>query len=418
MIPAERAHVFVAAITHPGLSGKKNEDRFKVTAFHLDQERRIPSVLAVVADGIGGHRAGEVAAQIAVEAITQYISASSGTDPAKDINQAIIHASQLIFEQAERRNELKGMGATCACCWIIGDRLYTGSVGDTRIYLIRSAEIHQLSIDHTWIQEAIDHGALTPEEAQGHPNAHVIRRYLGSKQQVVPDLRLRMHPDDDDVKAEANQGVQLLPGDQLVLCSDGLTDLVSSEEILNALHHYSLDDALNRLVQLANDRGGHDNITVVALEVPESAAAQPVSMPVTPRRAGIACLGVGGLLLVGALVLGGIAFLLWSPRILGFILQPSATATNPPASPSVITQPALRTTTPFDPASPSPAVTGVTAAVPETRLPVSATPGTPRPAATLTPWPTNTPQPTPTPTITSIPSVTLTLTATGPILSE
>lgn len=274
MITAQRAHLFFATATHPGMKGKNNEDRFAISAYTVDERRRTPSVLTVVSDGIGGHRAGEVAAEIAVNVITQVVAGSDASRPESILQEAIIKASETIRGQAETDPLKKGMGATCVCAWIIGSRLYTASVGDSRIYLIRQGAIQRLSTDHTWVQEAIEHGALSPDQARNHPNAHVIRRYLGSQQLVVPDLRLRLQPGENDSQAEANQGARLLPDDRLVLCTDGLTDLVDDPEILEAVETMKLDDAVQYLVDLANQRGGHDNITLVILEVPATGITQ------------------------------------------------------------------------------------------------------------------------------------------------
>ena len=194
MIPIEKAHVDVAAQSHPGMSGKNNEDRFAVSAYQVSAADPTPAALAVVADGVGGHRAGEVAAELAVEKITQQVAESDARNPVKILTNAIVKVGEMVRDQAEEQDGQKGMGSTCACVWIIGDRLYTASVGDSRIYLIREGQIQQITTDHTWVQEAIEHGALTPEQARNHPNVHVIRRYLGSKQPVVPDVRLRLSP--------------------------------------------------------------------------------------------------------------------------------------------------------------------------------------------------------------------------------
>jgi hypothetical protein len=161
------------------------------------------------------------------------------------------------------------MGTTCACAWIVGRRLYTASVGDSRIYLLRGKTIRQLTTDHTWIQEAIDKGILKAEQARDHPNVHVIRRYLGSAKPPEPDLRLRMRRGESDTQAEANQGFLLYPGDRLLLCSDGLTDDVSDEGIRVAAYTPDLEFAAESLIELANSNGGHDNITAVLIEVPD-----------------------------------------------------------------------------------------------------------------------------------------------------
>ncbi len=268
MIRVDHAHVRIAARSDPGRSGKNNEDRFSVTAYQLSPIDPTPSLLAIVADGIGGHLAGEVAAEMAVNTITRVVSDGDASHPVDVLKSAIVQASQAIQEQSDSQLGQRGMGATCACVWLIGDHLYTASVGDSRIYLARGDSLQQLTIDHTWVQEAVDHGALTPEQARHHPNAHVIRRYLGSKHPVLPDTRMRLQSGESDLQSERNQGLRLKPGDRLLLCSDGLTDLVEDFEILRALQARDLEAVVEYLVDLANYRGGWDNITAVIIELP------------------------------------------------------------------------------------------------------------------------------------------------------
>lgn len=261
----DRAHLPVVAASHPGMSGRQNEDRYGVTAFRL--EDGTPSLLAVLADGIGGHLAGEVAAEIAVERISSLVAQSDGRTPLETLTAAVREASREIRRQAKASHR-RGMGSTCACAWIIGERLYIASVGDSRIYLLRGGRIQQLTKDHTWVQEAVDQGALQPDQARRHPMAHVIRRHLGSENTVVPDVRLYLGIEETETQALANQGLPIRPGDTLVLCSDGLTDLVEDAEIAAAFRKYGLQDAVPHLIDLANRRGGHDNITVMAIGVP------------------------------------------------------------------------------------------------------------------------------------------------------
>jgi protein phosphatase len=362
------------------MSGKNNEDRYAVSSYQVNtDEGPVSCLLAVVADGIGGHRAGEVAAEIAVKTISQNVRAGDFRQPLPTLSQAVIRASQAIFKQSENESEQKGMGATCACCWLINDRLYTASVGDTRIYLIRNRLIQQISTDHTWIQEAIEHGAISPEEARGHPNAHVIRRYLGSRQQVVPDLRLRLQPGESDAQAQANQGMRLLPGDQIVLCSDGLTDLVEPGEILSSLKSKDKENALEALISLANQRGGHDNITIVALEMPDL-QTQPVVAPQPVARKGwrwAACLSAGAVLAFAVVLLGG--GLLWVRH--RPVSTPSAIATSGSSLISPATQNQAETA---QPPSTLPSITPAPGLLPTVR-------SSPTPLlASLTPWPTNT----------------------------
>ncbi len=269
MIIAEQAHLRVASATHPGMRGKSNEDRYLVTAYRSSSAEQIPSVLAILADGIGGHRAGEVAAQLAIDNINKYVANSPLEQPAQVLQQALGHTNQLILNFANANPALAGMGTTCVVAWIIEKQLYAASVGDSRLYLLRSENLIRLTTDHTWIQEALSHGSLTPEQVKGHPNAHIIRRYLGSMSAINPDLRLRLSLDDSDVQAEANQGMYLFPGDRLMLCSDGLTDLVLDTEILDILRSRNFEQVPSQLIDIANQRGGHDNTTVVVMEIPQ-----------------------------------------------------------------------------------------------------------------------------------------------------
>lgn len=268
MIPLKQAHVLVGARTHPGMRGKNNEDRFAITAYQISKSDPRRALVAVVSDGVGGQQAGEVAAEITVEEISRYITTSDFSNPVTTLSQAVIEAHREIQEKAHTHKELSGMAATCVCAWIIEDRLYMAAVGDSRLYLIRNENIQQLTTDHTWIREAIDLGIVTLEEAPYHPNQHVIRRYLGSKNPMEPDIRLRTDSQISDQEAESNQGYLLQPGDILVLCTDGLTDLVEDAEIYSIFRNNDLENALDLLITRANSLGGHDNITIAAVAIP------------------------------------------------------------------------------------------------------------------------------------------------------
>ena len=271
MIRVSRAHLNVDAQTHAGMAGKNNEDRYAVASFVLEKRDRTPVLFAVLADGIGGHRAGEVAAELAVNHMMQAVARSDGRHIRRTIEDAVSEASDAIAAHSESNENFKGMGATCATAWIVGDKLHTAYVGDSRIYLIRSGRIQQLTVDHTWVQEAIERGVITPEMARQHPNVHVIRRYLGSPTPPDPDFRLKLFNDEGDQHAENNQGLQLQPNDILLLCSDGLTDLVWNDEILEVIRSKpNVKEASRALIELANSRGGHDNITVVLIAVPSN----------------------------------------------------------------------------------------------------------------------------------------------------
>lgn len=270
----QRAHLTVAALSHAGRSGKNNEDRYAVASFTTDDGH--PVVFAVVADGIGGHRAGEVAAELAVNYITQKVADSNGHQPLEVIESAIDSASEAIAARSASKDDQQGMGATCVCAWVMDDKLYTGYVGDSRIYLIRDGKIQRLTVDHSWVQEAIEKGIITPEEARNHPNVHVIRRHLGSVELPGVDFRLYLKSGESAEDAKKNQGTQFQRGDVLLLCTDGLTDMIWDDEILHVITtRSSLKSMAEDLVDKANERGGHDNITVVLLGMPKEAITPP-----------------------------------------------------------------------------------------------------------------------------------------------
>ena len=362
MIRTQRAHLNVEAQTHAGMTGKNNEDRYAVTSFVLEENNRLPVMFAVLADGIGGHRAGEVAAELAVNHIMQVVAKSDGKDIRQTIVEAVTEASNAIAAHSASNENLKGMGATCALAWIIGDRLYTAYVGDSRIYLMRGGRNQQLTVDHTWVQEAIEKGILTPELAREHPNVHVIRRYLGSPEPPEPDFRLKFFDGEGDQQAEENQGVQLLPDDVILLCSDGLTDMVWNDEILETVRtRPNIKEASRALIDLANSRGGHDNITVVLVSVPSDFKI------VVKKNRKIDWLPwvIGGA--------AGVILVMLVASVLAFSILGKITATSTPT----ITPFPTATGTPLPTLTSSPTVT----ASPTLPLPV---------APTYTPWPTNT----------------------------
>ena len=377
MIPLESAHLSLFAATHPGEGGKNNEDNYAVSAFQISESDPTPALIAIIADGVGGHQAGEIASSLAVETISQVIAESDADQPLVTLEQAFYQANEVIYSQSISDSELAGMSTTAACAWVIGDRLYISSVGDSRIYLIRGERIIQVTIDHTWIQEAIESGILTAEQARTHPNAHLIRRHLGSKQPALPDFRLHLKQDESDKQAVANQGMHLERGDHLLLCSDGLTDLVSNEEIREALEAYSLEGALQALIVLANTRGGHDNITIIGIQVPEN-----LIVSVLPKTRSRLVLVLGLLVVVLAVLAGGWLYRVyfWEETPPDMTLMPSVTVglSLPTVIPTSIPPTLIQTTSPpTEAASPSPISS------PDSTL------NTPI-QATYTPWPTST----------------------------
>lgn len=370
MIKTEHTHLERAAASHPGMIGKINEDRYSVSDFLTGPKKDIPSVLAVLCDGIGGHRAGEIAAQMGVTIITEMVSASDGEQPLKILDRAIKRANHAIYEASLSDQGRKGMGTTCACAWVIADRLYTANLGDSRIYLLRGGHILQLTTDHTWLQEAYDAGIIGEDQADSHPNAHVIRRYLGSAKAPRPDFRLWFFEGEGDAEALENQGLRLEPGDIVLVCSDGLTDLVSDVEIHTLISSTPLDQAPAALIDLANARGGHDNSTVVLMQVPSQAVKE--SKPRLKRRWLIGCLaGLIVLVLLTTTVLFSIRGRTSRP-----VGQATAPQTTSPLSPTLTSKTVQLTLT----SSPTATVT-ITADADESLS---------SPQPTITPWPTHT----------------------------
>ena len=381
----EKTHLPVAALTHPGMKGKNNEDRFGVSAFRLKTQPETPVLLAVLSDGIGGNRAGEVASELAVNLISQTVADSDGRNPPQILAGAIQLASERIYVQAQDNPEQQGMGATCACAWIVGDRLFTATVGDSRIDLMRGEAIHQLSTDHTWI--------LGSPRARIDPAGSGLRvtpMRMSSAVTLAPrnppevDFRIRFNGSENSAEAQielANQGLRLLPNDLLLLCSDGLTDLVNDGEILSAFREGTLDEAGQKLIDLANQRGGHDNITLVAIQIPETAAIlEADAVPDVKRRSRTLLAGCLVVILLAVLV-GGVAggWLIYGEGQIHSDCDSNhhrnSVAHRPHPHPHAYAYP-----------QPNPAAPG-----PIRQLHAHCSPGSRSCSHTLTPWPTNTP---------------------------
>jgi protein phosphatase len=371
MIRTQRAHLNVEAQSHAGMTGKNNEDRYGVASFVLGAADKTPVLFAVLADGIGGHKAGEVAAELAVNHILEVVAKSDGRHTQRTIEEAIANASDAIAAHSASDENFKGMGSTCATAWIIGDKLYTAYVGDSRMYLVRGGRIQQLTVDHTWVQEAIEKNILTPEAAREHPNVHVIRRYLGSPVPPEPDFRLKLFGNETDQHAEGNQGMPLEPNDFLLMCSDGLTDLVWNDEILEMVRSKpNIKDAVKELIDLANSRGGHDNITVVLISVPADFKLKDGKKKKVDWLPWI----LGGV--------AGLIFVLIAASLLSFSLLRRDTVPTLASSPSIPPSGL--------PLTPSGSINIKSTATFIFPTPTAVVKGEEPPPATLTPWPTNT----------------------------
>jgi protein phosphatase len=253
-------------LTDVGRKRKHNED-----AFAMD----VTEGLFIVADGMGGHAAGEVASKITVETIGEFIAATrqkeEATWPFKynhelDFNSnrlavAIEKANERVMAAVAAQPWLKGMGTTVVAGLLNEKIISLAHVGDSRAYLFRDGQLSRLTDDHSWVHEQVTAGILTEEEAKTHPLKNVVTRALGGGPSVSPDL----------------QELVFSPGDRFLLCSDGLTTMVSDEEIHDTAAAVQAPQSLcQKLIDMANEKGGVDNITVVVVDIVESAkAAEP-----------------------------------------------------------------------------------------------------------------------------------------------
>ena len=221
----------------------------------LGGKKSPPSVdaLLVVADGMGGHAAGEVASRMTVDGILEHLNNPTGESlnlegnafgaylgsVLKKVNKDVFHAGQ--------DPDKRGMGTPCTLAAVRGDQLFLAHIGDSRAYFLRKGELHQVTKDHSWVQDAVDQGVITSEEARVHPNRNVITRAIGLDPQVEVDI----------------SAMPLADGDLLLLCSDGLNSMLPDDEIKRLLLDNHPQKVCQALINAANNQGGHDNTTVV-----------------------------------------------------------------------------------------------------------------------------------------------------------
>lgn len=264
MIAVDRPHRLVYGGTSTGLVRMENEDRF-VYAFYRDgNEDATPIILALVVDGVGGQNAGEKAASITVDLIPDYFEKIEGSDFLKGLENAMLAANQEVMRQAELDPAFAGMACTCAAVALVGRRLFIANLGDSRIYLQRDGKLIQISRDHTWESETRQLGfGQQLGEKQGNQRSHIITRYLGNPIPPKVDVGLYLREDESTHTAVSNQGLKLGKDDRVLICSDGLTDMVTDEEINNIMAIHPTNQLVERLTTAALNQGGQDNITMV-----------------------------------------------------------------------------------------------------------------------------------------------------------
>ncbi|PZA05766.1 MULTISPECIES: Stp1/IreP family PP2C-type Ser/Thr phosphatase [unclassified Meiothermus] len=239
--PESATAVVSAARTDPGRKRADNQDA-------VAQELMPYGGIFVVADGMGGHRTGALAAQLAVEKICEVLRAEKPLP--KRLVEAFEVANAVIYE-AGQKPESRGMGTTATALWLDLPYALIAHVGDSRAYLLRKGQLSQLTQDHSWVAERVRQGLLTEEEAKNHRWRNVITNALGSFPEVRVDLL----------------GVKVEPGDIFLLCSDGLSGVLEDRVLAEMLRNHPPHEAAERLVQLANEWGGPDNISVVVVSV-------------------------------------------------------------------------------------------------------------------------------------------------------
>lgn len=228
----------------------------------------------IVADGMGGHAAGEVASEMAVHITSQAIGSVRGLtedEIADRIREAIQTANEAIFARTLTEHDKRGMGTTATVLVLLPSKYLIGQVGDSRAYLLRDGRLYQVTKDHSYVQEQVDAGLLTPEQARAHPYSNVITRCVGAGMEVMPDLYFGT----------------LDAGDVLLLASDGLTGMLEDEQLSRIMRSGGEPQAwVDRMVNEANRRGGLDNITAIAVRI-DSVDSDTGEHPVTPAAAGV-----------------------------------------------------------------------------------------------------------------------------------
>lgn len=239
--------------TDPGCVRETNEDNGRHVRPYAPETNYFKGTLTIVADGMGGHSSGEVASEMAVELISHYYYADESPASSETLRNAIEQASQQIYETSVTDERFFGMGTTVVALVIQGNTAFAAHVGDSRLYRMRGGRMEMLTMDHSQVMEMVKNGILSIEEAQNHEDKNVILRAVGTQPLV---------------EVEVSAPFMVEPGDEFLLCSDGLCDMVEDQEIANIwLNAEDIHAAGEQLIDLAKTRGGRDNITVGIVRV-------------------------------------------------------------------------------------------------------------------------------------------------------
>jgi len=261
-----RPGVEIAGLTDVGCQRENNEDSYGYWESEDDAVFARLGRLAIVADGMGGHSAGEVASRLAVDVVTRAYYEDGG-DARSALEKAFHEANREIHKAAENDASKNGMGTTCTALVLQNGTAISAHVGDSRLYLVREGSIYLMTEDHSAVMEMVKAGLITLEQARHHPEKNVILRAMGSH----PEVEVTTWQEPFPVKA----------GDRFLLCSDGLYDLVEDEEIKRIVMLSAPQTACESLIALAKERGGHDNITVGVVSLKPEGEADPRPVPET-----------------------------------------------------------------------------------------------------------------------------------------
>ena len=247
----------VHGITDTGCVREVNEDNFCICGFKNGTEPGF----CVVADGMGGHNAGEVASRLAIDFITDSLNDILGDcdnpDIPRRINDALNSANTSIYRMSREDESRLGMGTTSVICAFYDGEGYIANIGDSRAYACRNNEIYQITVDHSIVEEMVANGTITKEEARIHPQKNIITRAVGSEEVTKADIF------EYEYKA----------GDSIIMCSDGLSGMVEDEDILKIVQHgKNSEEIATKLRDMAKENGGVDNITVISIRILEEDA--------------------------------------------------------------------------------------------------------------------------------------------------
>ncbi len=237
----------VYAATDVGREREVNQDYIFCS---MEPVGKLPN-LFIVADGMGGHKAGDLASRYTVETFIASVKASHSDNPITIINDAIVEANGKLLEKAEESEAYSGMGTTLVVCTIIGESMYVANVGDSRLYLY-DGKLSQITRDHSLVEEMVSLGRLERSEARNHEKKNVITRAVGGSKEIMADF----------FEAE------LTAGNRIIMCSDGLSNMVEDDEIEQVLaDNASVEEKTKKLLDRANENGGRDNIAVIIVEL-------------------------------------------------------------------------------------------------------------------------------------------------------